>query len=40
LELRRQGYSLVEIGDRTGFHPDSIRRILRLLARQMAFAEG
>ena len=40
LDLRREGYSLSEIGERTGLHPDSVRRILRLLARQMAFSEG
>jgi RNA polymerase sigma-70 factor (ECF subfamily) len=40
LDLRRQGYSLAEIGERTGLHPDSVRRILRTLARQMAFGEG
>ncbi len=39
LELRRQGYSMGEIGARTGFHPDSIRRILRGLARKQACAE-
>ena len=39
LDLRRQGYSLAEIGERTGLHPDSVRRILRTLARQLAFAE-
>jgi RNA polymerase sigma-70 factor (ECF subfamily) len=38
LELRRQGYSLAEIAQRTGLHPDSVRRILRTLARQLAFA--
>jgi RNA polymerase sigma factor (sigma-70 family) len=38
LELKRQGYSLGEIADRTGLHPDSVRRILRTLARQLAFA--
>jgi RNA polymerase sigma factor (sigma-70 family) len=37
LGLKRQGYSLAEIAERTGLHPDSIRRILRTLARQMAF---
>jgi RNA polymerase sigma-70 factor (ECF subfamily) len=37
LNLRRQGYSLAEIGARTALHPDSIRRILRTLARQMTF---
>ena len=35
--LRRQGYSLAEIAERTGLHPDSVRRILRTLARQLAF---
>ena len=39
LEFKRQGYSLAEIGQRTGLHPDSVRRILRTLARQLAFAE-
>jgi RNA polymerase sigma factor (sigma-70 family) len=39
LELRRQGYNLAEIGARTGFHPDSIRRILRALARKLVCAE-
>jgi RNA polymerase sigma factor (sigma-70 family) len=37
LALKRQGYSLTEIAARTGLHPDSIRRILRVLARQLAF---
>ncbi len=37
LTLRRQGYALAEIAERTGLHPDSVRRILRTLARQMAF---
>jgi RNA polymerase sigma-70 factor (ECF subfamily) len=39
LELRQQGYSLAEIAGRTGLHPDSIRRILRALARRLAFEE-
>jgi RNA polymerase sigma factor (sigma-70 family) len=39
LELRRHGYNLVEIGARTGFHPDSIRRILRGLARKLVCAD-
>jgi RNA polymerase sigma factor (sigma-70 family) len=39
LEMRRQGYNLAEIGSRTGFHPDSIRRILRGLARKLVCAE-
>jgi hypothetical protein len=37
LDLRRQGHSLAEIAARTGLHPDSVRRILRTLARQLAF---
>ena len=37
LGLKRQGYSLAEIAARTGLHPDSVRRILRTLARQLAF---
>jgi RNA polymerase sigma-70 factor (ECF subfamily) len=40
LDLRRQGYSLAEIAERTGLHADSVRRILRTVARQMAFAEN
>jgi RNA polymerase sigma factor (sigma-70 family) len=40
LTLKRQGFSLAEIGARTGLHPDSVRRILRLLARRLAFAPG
>jgi RNA polymerase sigma-70 factor (ECF subfamily) len=39
LGLRRQGYSLAEIAERTGLHPDSIRRILRTLARRFAFGQ-
>jgi|SRR6266851_3145255 len=38
LGLKQQGYSLAEIGERTGLHPDSVRRILRTLARQLAFS--
>jgi RNA polymerase sigma factor (sigma-70 family) len=38
LRLKRDGYSLAEIAERTGLHPDSVRRILRTLARQLAFA--
>lgn len=37
LSLRRQGYTLTEIAEQTGLHPDSVRRILRTLARQLAF---
>jgi RNA polymerase sigma-70 factor (ECF subfamily) len=40
LGLKRQGYSLAEIAERTGLHPDSVRRILRTLARELAFARG
>jgi RNA polymerase sigma-70 factor (ECF subfamily) len=36
LRLKRQGLSLSEIGAQTGLHPDSVRRILRTLARQLA----
>jgi RNA polymerase sigma-70 factor (ECF subfamily) len=38
LELKRQGHALAEIAARTGLHPDSVRRILRTLARELAFA--
>jgi RNA polymerase sigma factor (sigma-70 family) len=37
LEMKRQGFGLAEIAEQTGLHPDSIRRILRTLARQLAF---
>ena len=37
LELRRQGYTLEEIAARTGMHEGSVRRVLRTLARQLAF---
>jgi RNA polymerase sigma factor (sigma-70 family) len=40
LGLKRQGHSLAEIGERIGLHPDSVRRILRTLARNMAFKRG
>jgi RNA polymerase sigma-70 factor (ECF subfamily) len=39
LGFRRQGFSLAEIAARTGLHEDSIRRILRTLARRLAFEE-
>lgn len=39
LGLKRQGCSLAEIAKQTNLHPDSIRRILRTLARQMAFQD-
>jgi RNA polymerase sigma factor (sigma-70 family) len=37
LRLKRQGLRLEEIADRTGLHEGSVRRILRTLARKMAF---
>jgi len=36
LELKRQGLTVPEIAGRTGWHEDSIRRILRNLASQLA----
>jgi RNA polymerase sigma-70 factor (ECF subfamily) len=39
LRLRHQGHSLAEIAAQTGLHPDSVRRILRGLARKMAFED-
>src|SRR5437868_10170720 len=39
LRLRREGVPLAEIAARTGLHPGSIRRILRELARKMAFQQ-
>jgi RNA polymerase sigma factor (sigma-70 family) len=37
LHLRRLGYSCEEIGAETGLHPGSVRRVLRNLARKVAF---
>jgi RNA polymerase sigma-70 factor (ECF subfamily) len=37
LRLRREGVPLAEIAARTGLHPGSVRRILRDLARKVAF---
>jgi DNA-directed RNA polymerase specialized sigma24 family protein len=37
LHLRRDGHSCEEIGERTGLHPGSVRRVLRHLARRAAF---
>jgi RNA polymerase sigma-70 factor (ECF subfamily) len=37
LRLRRQGLLLAEIAARTGLHEGSVRRILRQLARRLAF---
>jgi RNA polymerase sigma factor (sigma-70 family) len=39
LDLKRQGFTLAEIGERVQMHPDSVRRILRTLARQLAFGK-
>jgi RNA polymerase sigma factor (sigma-70 family) len=36
LRLKREGLPLAEIAVRTGLHQDSIRRIVRVLARQLA----
>ncbi len=38
LRLRREGLTRAEIAARTGLHEGSVRRILRRLARQFAFA--
>lgn len=38
LNLRRQGCTLAEIAQKTGYHPSSVRRIFYDLARQLAFA--
>jgi RNA polymerase sigma-70 factor (ECF subfamily) len=38
LRLKRQGLPLAAIAGRTGLHEDSVRRILRKLARKLAFA--
>jgi RNA polymerase sigma-70 factor (ECF subfamily) len=38
LRLKRQGLLLADIAARTGLHEGSVRRILRRLARQLAFA--
>jgi RNA polymerase sigma-70 factor (ECF subfamily) len=37
LRLKRQGLPLAAIADRTGLHQDSVRRILRKVARKLAF---
>ncbi len=36
LQLKRQGLSARDVADRTGLHEDSVRRILRDLARRLA----
>ncbi len=40
LRLRQQGHTFVEISAQIGLHPDSVRRILRMLARQLAFGNA
>jgi RNA polymerase sigma-70 factor (ECF subfamily) len=37
LRLRREGHTFSEIAQQTGLHGDSVRRILRHLARRLAF---
>jgi RNA polymerase sigma-70 factor (ECF subfamily) len=37
IRLKRDGYSLEEIAQRCGLHRDSVRRVLRGLARRLAF---
>jgi RNA polymerase sigma-70 factor (ECF subfamily) len=37
LRLRRDGHTCEEIAGRTGMHPGSVRRVLRHLARRVAF---
>ncbi len=39
LQLKREGLSVPEIAARTGWHEDSIRRILRNLASQLALQQ-
>ena len=39
LTFRRAGLSLAEVAARTGFHEGSVRRILRGLARRVAFSD-
>lgn len=39
LRLKREGLLLAEIAQRTGLHADSVRRILRQLARDLALRE-
>jgi RNA polymerase sigma-70 factor (ECF subfamily) len=38
LRLRQQGLPLAAIASRTGLHQDSVRRVLRKLARRLAFS--
>ena len=39
LRLRREGLRIRKIAERTGFHEDSVRRVIRKLARALATAE-
>jgi RNA polymerase sigma-70 factor (ECF subfamily) len=38
LRLKSQGFPLNAIADRTGIHPDSVRRIIRKLARKLSLS--
>jgi RNA polymerase sigma factor (sigma-70 family) len=40
LHLKRRGLAMEELAERTGLHPQSIRRILRNLARKLALRTG
>jgi hypothetical protein len=40
VRLKRDGLSLDEIALRVGLHPDSVRRVLRALARRVAFRQS
>jgi RNA polymerase sigma-70 factor (ECF subfamily) len=40
VRLKRDGLSLEEIARQTGLHRDSVRRVLRTLARQLAFRQA
>jgi RNA polymerase sigma-70 factor (ECF subfamily) len=40
VRLKRDGLSLDEIAARVGLHPDSVRRVLRELARRVAFRQS
>jgi RNA polymerase sigma-70 factor (ECF subfamily) len=40
LRLKRQGLTLDAIAARTGLHEGSVRRIIRQLARTLAFPAG
>jgi RNA polymerase sigma-70 factor (ECF subfamily) len=39
LRLRRQGFTMDEIAERTGMHEGSVRRVFRRLARRLALEE-